>query len=341
MIRRVQISITESNVGKLSALDKIFEESKRVINLYINELWRDQDFISKFVTFKVETWLSARLQQALGKQALEIVKSQRKKRKKQKPIFKKDVINLDSRFIEIQFNNNSFDVWFKLNCIGDKISLNLPGLKHKHYHKYDKWQLKKSYRLRKFNKKYYIDIMFEKEAPEFKLSGNSIGIDIGYKKLIATSNNETYDTGLEIVYNKISRKKQGSKAFKRSLKERDNKVNESINKLPLSDIRVIVAEDLKNVKHKSRVKGKIYKKFNNKLQRWSYSKVLNMLSLRCEEQGIYFHKIDPSYTSQTCSSCGFKHKANRSGEKFLCLECGDVLDADYNAAKNILALGSL
>lgn len=339
MIRRVQISITESNVGKLSILDKIFEESKHVINLYVNELWKNQDFISKFVTFKVETWLSARLQQALGKQALEIVKSQRKKRKKQKPIFKKDSINLDSRFIEIQFNNNSFDIWFKLNCIGDKISLNLPGLRHKHYHKYNKWQLKKSYRLRKFNDKYFIDIMFEKEAPEFKLSGDSIGIDIGYKKLIATSNNETYDSGLELVYNKISRKKQGSKAFKRSLKERDNRINESINLLPLNNIKVIVAEDLKNVKHKT--KGKIYKKFNNKLQRWSYTKVLNMLSLRCNEQGIYFNKIDPTYTSQICSSCGFKHKDNRHGEKFLCLECGDILDADYNAAKNILALGSL
>jgi putative transposase len=339
MIRRVQISITESNIGKLSILDEIFEESKRVINVYIDELWKIKDFSSKFITFKVETWLSARLQQALGKQALEVVKSQRKKRKKYKPVFKKDSINLDSRFIEVQYNNNSFDIWFKLNCIGNKISLNLPGLKHKHYHKYQDWKLKKSCRLRKCGKKYFIDIMFEKESPEFKILGDSIGIDIGYKKLIATSNNKTYDTGLETVYNKISRKKQGSKAFKRSLKERDNKINESINKLPLQDIKVIIAEDLKNVKYKS--KGKIFKKFNNKLQRWSYSKVLNMLSLRCEEHGIYFNKVDPAYTSQICSSCGFKHRNNRQGEKFLCLECKNILDADYNAAKNILALGSL
>jgi putative transposase len=94
MIRRVQISITESNIGKLSILDEIFEESKRVINVYIDELWKIKDFSSKFITFKVETWLSARLQQALGKQALEVVKSQRKKRKKYKPVFKKDSINL-------------------------------------------------------------------------------------------------------------------------------------------------------------------------------------------------------------------------------------------------------
>ena len=339
MIRRSQISITESNLGKLSTLDKIFEESKRVVNLYINEIWKINDFSSKFITFNVDTWFSARLQQCLGKQALEIVKSQRKKKKRTKPLFNKNVINLDSRFIDVQYNKNTFDIWFKLNCIGNKISLNLPGKKHKHFLKYNNWKTKKSYRLRKFNNKYFIDMMFEKEAPEFKLSGDSIGIDIGYKKLIAISENKTYDLGLESVYNKISRKKQGSKAFQRSLTERDNKINQTINTLPFKNIRVIVAEDLKNIKHKS--KGKIYKKFNNKLQRWSYLKVLNMLSLKCDEQGIYFHKIDPAYTSQMCSSCGFIHKDNRYGEKFLCLKCKNTMDADYNAAKNILTLGSL
>jgi len=130
-----------------------------------------------------------------------------------------------------------------------------------------------------------------------------------------------------------------SKAFKRALKERDNKIGQSINLIPFNEIKLVVAEDLKNVKHGS--KGKIHKKFNNKLQRWAYAKVLYMLSLRCEENGIYFKKVNPSYTSQICSSCGFKHRDNRKGEKFLCLKCGKEFDADFNAALNILALGSL
>lgn len=163
--------------------------------------------------------------------------------------------------------------------------------------------------------------------------------DLGYKKLIVTSENKKYDTGLENVYEKISRKKQGSKSFKRSLVERDNKINESINKLPLQKVMVLIVENLKNVKRKS--KGRICKKFNNKLQRWSYTKVLNILSLRCEELGVLFKKVNPAYTSQKCSSCGFTHKNNRHGEKFLCVNCKNVLDVDYNAALNILALGSL
>jgi len=178
-----------------------------------------------------------------------------------------------------------------------------------------------------------------RQAPDLKIKGKNLGIDIGYKKLITTSDNKVYDAGLEEVYEKISRKKQGSKSFKKSLTERNNKINESINKIPLKKIKKIVVEKLRNVKKNS--KGKIYKRFNNKLQRWSYSKVLSMLSLRCEESGILYKEINPAFTSQTCYKCGFRHKNNRLGEKFLCLNCGSSLDADYNASLNILALGSL
>ncbi len=339
MIRSSQISITESNKGKLNLLDSVFIESRKVINFYIDEIWKQKDFSSRFITFKIDTWLSARMQQNLGKQALQIVKSQRKKKKRHKPVFKKDSIDFDQRFVDIQFDNNSFDIWFKLSSIGNKIILKLPGKIHKHFNKFNSWKLKKSVKLRKFGKKYFIDMFFEKDAPEIKSEGRVVGLDIGYKKLIVTSDNKKYDAGLEEVYEKISRKKQGSKSFKRSLRERDNKINESINKMPFQDIKLLIAENLKNVKHKS--KGKIFKKFNNKLQRWSYTKVLNMLSLRCEELGILFKKVNPAYTSQKCSSCGFTHKNNRQGEKFLCVNCKNTLDADYNASLNILALGSL
>ena len=96
------------------------------------------------------------------------------------------------------------------------------------------------------------------------------------------------------------------------------------------------AEDLKNVKHKS--KGKIRKKFNNKLQRWSYSQCLRKLAMLCEEAGITFKKLPAQYTSQRCSSCGAICKSNRQGEIYKCA-CGVLMDADLNAAKNILLMG--
>jgi len=177
------MNISYANVGKLNTLDNIFIESKRVINLFIDILWEKKDFKSKFATDKVETWLSARMQQNLGKQALEIVKSQRKKHKKSKPTFNKDTIEFDSRFTDFQFDNNSFDAWIKLSSIGNKINLKLPSKKHKHFHKFDDWKLKNSCKLRKRNGKFFIDFYFENEAPSIKSEGKEIGLDCGYKKL--------------------------------------------------------------------------------------------------------------------------------------------------------------
>ncbi len=60
----------------------------------------------------------------------------------------------------------------------------------------------------------------------------------------------------------------------------------------------------------------------------------------CEERGIEFIRTPPAYTSQICSVCGFQHRNNRKGEKFLCGKCGIEMDADYNASINILHRGA-
>ena len=74
----------------------------------------------------------------------------------------------------------------------------------------------------------------------------------------------------------------------------------------------------------------------NKLQRWTYSNLLNRLKLRCEREGVLLVRVDPAYTSQTCSKCRNKDKKSRNGELFTCTTCGYSADADYNASVNIL-----
>ena len=335
MIRRSVLSINEANEGKLFLLDNITDEMLRVVNLYIDLLWDKKDFYSKFVSEKVDTWLSARMQQCLGKQALEIVKSQRKRKKKTKPILKRKSFNLDSRFIDFQ-SGNYFDLWIRLSSIGNKIQLKLPAKAHKHYNKFKNWERNKSIRLINKQGKWFIEVFFEKKTPELKLKGKVIGLDCGYKELIKTSENKSYDDGIEQIYEKISRKKQGSKAFKRALIERNNLINQSLNKIDLLDIRELVVENLKIVKHKS--KGKIKKKFNNKLQRWSYVRVLQKLHCMTEETGVLFTKVNPAYTSQKCCNCGAICKSNRKGKIYKCA-CGNNIDADLNAAINISHMG--
>ena len=46
--------------------------------------------------------------------------------------------------------------------------------------------------------------------------------------------------------------------------------------------------------------------------------------------------VDPRGTSQTCSRCGHRGAANRRGRRFACVNCGLRMDADHNAAINIL-----
>lgn len=63
------------------------------------------------------------------------------------------------------------------------------------------------------------------------------------------------------------------------------------------------------------------------------------LSCKAEEAGRQFIKVDPAYTSQTCSGCGYRQKMPLSERTFHCPGCLLSIDRDENASKNILALG--
>lgn len=254
-------------------------------------------------------------------------------------------IDLEYRLFNIEIKNSEhFDEFIQINTPylkeGSKTryqTIKLPLKHHKHSNKFKDWNRKNTIQLSKINDNYYINIFYEKEQPEIKSNGHSLGLDCGYKKLITTSDNQIIGKEMEYLYKSISQKQQGSVNFNHSLVERDKLINQFCNELDLSDINHLVVEDLKNVKHKS--SGKIRKQFNNKLQRWSYIKVLTKLERLCEENGVQFTKVNPAYTSQTCSSCGTIDKTNRKGEVYQYKFCGVEMDADINASINILHRG--
>ena len=50
--------------------------------------------------------------------------------------------------------------------------------------------------------------------------------------------------------------------------------------------------------------------------------------------------VNPAYTSQTCSKCGYRAKENRESQAvFECKRCHTRMNADLNAASNILERG--
>src|SRR5690606_7924506 len=72
------------------------------------------------------------------------------------------------------------------------------------------------------------------------------------------------------------------------------------------------------------------------LKNWSYYDLQTKVKYKAEEYGIEVKLINPKYTSQRCSKCGFIHKASRIEPKtFECVDCGIKTNADFNAARNI------
>jgi IS605 OrfB family transposase len=248
-------------------------------------------------------------------------------------------LNLDERFWNSE-GNHHFDEFIMITT-PYKISnfrygkLRVPIKHHHHSNKFKDWSRKNTVRLRNKNG-LYLDFIYEKEQTPLKSTGSTIGFDSGYKKLLVDSNGQKHGQHLEEVYTKLSRKKRGSKNYKGLLIHKKNEINRVINNLELSNVNQVVLEDLKNVKHKS----KFSKKFNNKLQYWSFRQVIDKLCSRSEIEGFYVHFVNPAYTSQTCSTCGVVDKSNRKGEVYQCTSCGSLIDADYNAAINILNRGA-
>ena len=71
----------------------------------------------------------------------------------------------------------------------------------------------------------------------------------------------------------------------------------------------------------------------------AWSQFFDKLSYKAEEAGRVFIKVNPAYTSQTCSQCGHRQKMPLSERTFTCPCCQLSLDRDLNASKNILAVG--
>lgn len=112
---------------------------------------------------------------------------------------------------------------------------------------------------------------------------------------------------------------------------------------------IIVVEDLKlknmtkSAKGTSKTHGKNVKAksgLNRVLLDLSIGEFVRQLEYKSKWYGRKLIKVNPAYTSQTCSSCGHKAKENRlSQSTFCCVKCGHSDNADYNAANNILRRG--
>lgn len=363
MIRSSKVSLKFTNQTKLHDLARVLEEGRSVIQYFVDVLWdapRVPTLLPKEITGKVDTWLSARMLQSLGKQASGIVRSCKSKQYKRdarvaylkklgkvdqaekliqkhlkNPVSKPQVtssipLELDSRFVTLDMNNEtSFDAWITFGSLGDRLKISTPIKRTKHLNRLlDKGELKQGVRLSNNS----ITFMVEIPDPPKKEVGSVLGIDIGKTNLYTTSQGDTdgsdnHGHTLDSILQKMTNKRKGSKGFQRAQAHRENYINWSINRLNLNGVKQVNIENIKHLNYGRNT--------SSVLKRWVYRDILDKIEATCEQYGVHVVSVNPTYTSQRCSCCGWVKKTNRNGKSFHCTRCGLTIDADLNGAINI------
>lgn len=373
MFRSSKHTLKYCNSKKQQEIIKLVDNYRILVQNIINYIWlngyrnfnisenkldcpslTDSTFLKNF-----EWEYTERLKQAAGKQALGMISSATEKRKKQLWQLKKlqkenyknikylqraislfplvkpktDNINLDldSRFVDFNFEKqNKFLCFVRLTSIKKGLEIKIPIAENKVFDKWNKLgKLKKSINLSKDN----ITLIFEIKDKVKKTIGNIVGCDQGILDIVTFSDKQTAPKyqdkyTLADVQKILSRKKKGSKGFERAQSFRENLINWSINQLNFDNIKELRLEKLHQVG-----KGKRRSRF---LSHWTYTLINDKLKRKSEEEGFVLREVPNEFRSQRCSSCGWVRKVNRKGKTFCCSKCGNKLDADLNAASNLL-----
>lgn len=194
---------------------------------------------------------------------------------------------------------------------------------------------------------YYIKIQAEVDDKIYNGKG-VCAIDRGIKYFAVTSDGEYIENPkinsktekkLRILNRKLSRAKKGSKNREQVIKQiqklylkRRRQRTDFIHKLTTNianEYDTIILEDLKT---SNMVKNK---KLSANISDMGWYQFEELLSYKTK-----IVKINPAYTSQTCSKCGSVDSKSRVSQSiFKCTSCGFEMNADENACQEILKRG--
>ena len=205
--------------------------------------------------------------------------------------------------------------------------------------------------------KYYVSVIVEEiEVVKEKVNPTSIvGIDLGIKDLVVTSDGDKYYNTKEIekrekrlkrLQRKLSRQIKGSNNYyktKEKIARVHRKIKNSRKHNLISIVNKLVKEHDIIISEKLKVKEM---SSNHNLAKSildaSFHKICELLKWKTRIQGKYYYQVDSYYpSSKTCSHCGSKTELtnNLSIRKWECKECGNENDRDINASINIMFEG--
>ena len=204
---------------------------------------------------------------------------------------------------------------------------------------------------------YFLSILIDipqDEIVKFKQTGGSVGIDLGVKDFVITSDGEIFENKhffkkqedkIKKLQKQLSRKIKGSnnrvkariklaKAYERLVNQRENYIHSVVNEL-LKYYDTISMEDLN-------VSGMLKNhKLAKAIQEIGFSRFKSVLLDKSVNNGKRVVFVDRFYpSSKTCSCCGYVYRRLTLKEReWKCPDCGEIHDRDLNAAMNILTEG--
>jgi putative transposase len=200
--------------------------------------------------------------------------------------------------------------------------------------------------------KWYVSFICECESIPLPKNNNAVGVDVGLDSFATISTGEYIDNprffrqdekALAKAHRKLSKANKGTseranrrkvvaRIYERIRFRRQNFCHQVSRNL-IDDFGTIVIEDL-NVR-------KMIQNLHiaKSIQDAAWSELFRQLTYKAEWAGRKLVIVDPAYTSQTCSKCGYIQKMPLNKRIYCCPKCGQQIDRDHNAAINILRLG--
>ncbi len=210
---------------------------------------------------------------------------------------------------------------------------------------------------RDITNKYYVSVVVEEaEFIKEKVKPTSIvGVDLGIKDLVVTSEGEKYSNPKEIL-KREKQLKRIQKKLTRQVKRSNNynktnirlariysKIKSSRKHNIITIVNKIVKEHDIIVSEKLNVKGI---SSNHHLAKAvldaSFNKICELLKWKTKLQGKYYYQVDTYYpSSKLCNHCGSKTEVtnNLSVRNWECTNCGNKNDRDINASINVMFEG--
>lgn len=239
-----------------------------------------------------------------------------------------------------------------------KLSLaNIRGIKFRCSDKYINYLMKNKEGIRSATLsklpcgQYYLSILIDGDLfKQVQQSRNTVGIDLGIKDFITTSEGETFENKhfkksvndrLKKLQKQLSRKQKGSNNRNKArlrLAKLNKKINDSkfnylheVTNTLINENQVICIEDLN-------VKGMVKNhRLAESISELNFGGFVRILEYKASWYGRVVVKVDRFYpSSKTCNYCGYIKKDLKLSERqWVCPECGEIIDRDYNAACNI------